>query len=47
VPEPQTWIMMIVGFGFLGLFLRRRRNKPNGRVHAQVSDAAAATIQRS
>jgi len=25
VPEPGTWAMMIVGFGLLGAFLRRRR----------------------
>ena len=25
VPEPQTWAMMIIGFGLLGAFLRRRR----------------------
>jgi hypothetical protein len=24
VPEPATWVMMIVGFGTLGVFLRRR-----------------------
>jgi hypothetical protein len=26
-PEPSTWLMMIAGFGFLGLVLRRRRRK--------------------
>lgn len=25
VPEPQTWLMMIIGFGLLGSVLRRRR----------------------
>lgn len=25
VPEPSTWLMMILGFGFLGAALRRRR----------------------
>ena len=25
VPEPGTWMMMILGFGLLGTFLRRRR----------------------
>jgi phospholipase/lecithinase/hemolysin len=25
VPEPATWVMMIVGFGFAGLSMRRRR----------------------
>jgi hypothetical protein len=27
VPEPQTWMMMITGFGLLGLALRRRRRR--------------------
>lgn len=26
VPEPATWVMMIVGFGFAGAALRRRRS---------------------
>ncbi|HVF84272.1 MAG TPA: PEPxxWA-CTERM sorting domain-containing protein [Sphingomicrobium sp.] len=25
VPEPETWAMMILGFGFVGAVLRRRR----------------------
>jgi hypothetical protein len=25
VPEPSTWIMMIVGFGFIGIAMRRRK----------------------
>ncbi len=25
VPEPDTWAMMLVGFGFIGFSLRRRR----------------------
>lgn len=27
VPEPASWLMMIVGFGFVGHSLRRRRNR--------------------
>lgn len=27
VPQPDTWVMMVAGFGFLGLGLRRRRAK--------------------
>jgi len=26
VPEPATWLMMMVGFGFLGSVMRRMRN---------------------
>lgn len=26
IPEPMTWSLMIVGFGFIGASLRRRRN---------------------
>ncbi len=29
VPEPTTWAMMIVGFGFVGSAMRRRRGAPN------------------
>jgi len=25
VPEPSTWAMMIIGFGALGMAMRRRR----------------------
>jgi hypothetical protein len=46
VPEPQTWIMMIVGFGFLGMFLRRR-NRSIERQPVQLPETAAATLQRS
>ena len=24
VPQPDTWVMLVAGFGFLGLALRRR-----------------------
>lgn len=27
IPEPTTWIMLIAGFGFVGLSLRRRRDR--------------------
>jgi hypothetical protein len=29
VPEPDTWMMLVAGFGFLGLALRRRSNATN------------------
>ena len=34
VPEPTTWAMMIVGFGFVGSAMRRRRAVPNREVLA-------------
>ncbi len=36
VPEPETWAMMIIGFGLLGGLLRRRRRtaSENGVAHA-------------
>jgi len=43
VPEPQTWVMMMVGFGLLGVFLRRRKSAI-ARQPVQVRDA---TLQRS
>jgi hypothetical protein len=27
VPEPASWLMMIIGFGFVGFGLRRKRNR--------------------
>lgn len=27
VPEPSTWVMMILGFGYCGAMIRRRRSK--------------------
>ena len=32
VPEPQTWAMMILGFGAVGYLIRRRRARSH--VHA-------------
>ena len=29
IPEPETWAMMLVGFGFAGSAMRRRRTKVN------------------
>jgi len=29
IPEPDTWMMLVAGFGFLGLALRRRSNATN------------------
>jgi hypothetical protein len=28
VPEPQTWALMIAGFGLAGVAIRRRRGVP-------------------
>ena len=36
VPEPQTWAMMIMGFGLIGAAMRRRK-------HAGLAGAAAAS----
>lgn len=41
VPEPATWLMMIVGFGIMGSALRRRR-----RVDAKREYGAAITNQQ-
>ena len=30
VPEPATWAMMLLGFGGIGMAMRRRRSKENG-----------------
>ena len=32
VPEPGTWAMMLLGFGGIGMAMRRRRNKANDRL---------------
>jgi PEP-CTERM motif len=32
VPEPSTWAMMLLGFGGIGVALRRRRSKPVARL---------------
>jgi Flp pilus assembly protein TadB len=39
--------MMIVGFGMLGMFLRRRRSRSIERQPVQLPEAATATLQRS
>ncbi len=41
VPEPATWLMMIVGFGFVGAMLRRGRRPVRGEaVRAETVSAA-------
>ncbi|RST31458.1 PEP-CTERM sorting domain-containing protein [Sphingomonas ginkgonis] len=42
VPEPATWLMMILGFGFLGSFLRRRRALDQRPARATLSGTAPA-----
>ena len=37
VPEPGTWLTMLVGFGFIGLALRRRRARPGRHAYARGS----------
>ena len=34
VPEPSTWLMMILGFGFIGSALRRRRATVSAKIQA-------------
>ena len=36
VPEPDTWAMMLVGFGALGFAMRRRRGAENTRVRFAI-----------
>lgn len=38
IPEPSTWLMLIVGFGMLGCRLRQLRNKRNGEKIGQAPD---------
>lgn len=40
VPEPSTWAMMLMGFGAMGLAMRRRRA---GRSHGRLDSAANCT----
>ena len=28
VPEPATWLMMLIGLGFIGMYLWRRSTRP-------------------
>lgn len=39
VPEPETWATMLVGFGLVGLAMRRRRNRGPGKA-AEASKAS-------
>lgn len=38
VPEPASWAMMLIGFGSIGIALRRRR-----QIARTAADRAAAT----
>jgi hypothetical protein len=42
VPEPETWAMMIIGFGLLGGLLRRRRRTASETGAAHPDHAALA-----
>lgn len=44
IPEPGTWLMMIVGFGMLGMFLRRRRRIEAGQGGAAGKRATSAAV---
>lgn len=44
VPEPATWLMMIVGIGFVGAMLRRRRVPPSLRAGPIESPAAGTDV---
>lgn len=47
VPEPDTWLMMLVGFGLLGAYLRRQRSslQETGPVH--IRNLGLATTSRT
>lgn len=46
VPEPGAWTLLILGFGALGVTLRRRRGRLVWREPEEVGDAVASTRQR-
>jgi hypothetical protein len=35
IPQPDTWVMLVAGFGFLGLALRRRKRPEAGQAGFQ------------
>lgn len=37
LPEPGTWAMMLMGFGFIGYAMRRNRSKVTTRVHYSMA----------
>jgi hypothetical protein len=39
IPEAETWMMMIIGFGALGFMLRRRRRSGFAHAAADLSIA--------
>lgn len=49
IPEPGTWLMMISGFGLLGLALRRRRRLSALKVEdgARIAAYPAAAVRQS
>jgi hypothetical protein len=40
VPEPATWAMMLLGFGFIGVGMRRRNNRLTTRLPPQAAPSA-------
>lgn len=45
VPEPATWLMMILGFGLLGSALRRRRNRQRAAGSSTASSGVGALVR--
>jgi hypothetical protein len=45
VPEPETWLMMITGFGLLGFVLRRRRRQSASDMDGGVAYVHGAARQ--
>ncbi len=37
IPQPDTWVMLVAGFGFLGLALRRRKGEGRERPGSEAS----------
>ncbi|WP_233998180.1 PEPxxWA-CTERM sorting domain-containing protein [Erythrobacter sp. QSSC1-22B] len=37
VPEPATWAMMLLGFGFVGVAMRRRRDENQNKLRLRFS----------
>lgn len=42
VPQPDSWVMLVAGFGFMGLALRRRKSRSPTQVQAAASPIGPA-----